>query len=74
MEREPFYTWTIYDHPADWPFGAVVRRFNWAQPTLVALYGTSVEHVRRMLLDREPWLACIPRQPEDDPNIVETWL
>lgn len=31
--REPFYLWTIFDSPQDFPGLFVARRFNYDQPT-----------------------------------------
>lgn len=35
------------------------------------LLADTLEEIREML---PPGLVCMPRQPEDDPVIVETWL
>lgn len=68
--------WTIYDHPKDFPDTFVVRPHDllaggiieysegYACPDIEVLR----EHMRAM------GLTCIPRRPEDDPVIVESWL
>lgn len=74
--RGPLRIWTIYDHPSDFPDMFVVRPHDvlpggiveWAEgygcPDIEVLR----EHMRMM------GLTCIPRRPEDDPVIVESWL
>lgn len=67
--------WSVYARPADYPLGFVARRFEihpgYAVATLDARYGPDLEAVRAQL---PPGLVCIPREPDDDPCIVETWL
>lgn len=74
MSREPFYSWTIFNRPADFPMGAVCRKFEWDQPTAECIRGWTVEEVRAKLLARFPDLVCIPRSESDPASIVETWL
>ena len=65
--------WTIYDHPRDHPDSFVVRLW-WGEtpepdahpyPTLVQAREHVAEHG-----------GCfrIPREPNDDPAVLETWL
>lgn len=68
--------WTVYDHPADFPDGFVARL--WAigpggEPlaTRHIVLGATLEAVRALL---PRGLDCLPRQPGDDPCIVECWL
>jgi hypothetical protein len=68
--------WTIYDHPRDYPHCFVARRFlvyaGASKPTDEIVTAPDLEMVRRWCRFRG--LACIPRDPNDDPKIVETWL
>jgi hypothetical protein len=69
------YVYTIYDHPGDYPNHFVVRctliyqgkvmpdDHAWLAPTL--------EQARLFI---PPGLNPLPRNPEDDPVIVECWL
>jgi hypothetical protein len=67
---------TIYDHPADHPGHFVVRRST-VTPTTGMVWDPSVvladtlEAARATVPDG--WRR-LPRQPEDDPVIVETWF
>lgn len=78
MAREPMYAWTIYDRPRDYPNCAVARRFLCElpdpAPTSDFIVGPTVEAVRAEVNKRYPGLVCFPRQPGDEPQIVETWL
>ena len=67
--------WTIYDRPTDHPTGFVVRRFtvtseHGAMPG-EAYTAASLEDARASL---PPDLTRLARWPEDEPQIVETWL
>lgn len=67
--------WVIYERPADYPQGYVLR------PQLASRYGVSVaperqvastvEEVRALL---PPGLVCLGRQEQDDPSILEVWI
>ena len=73
------FTWTIFETPRDFPGKFVVRSFatNAAPPydPIPAPHPAAVvdtlEEARAAL---PPGLAMIPRSPEDDAVIVETWL
>lgn len=71
-------TWTIYDHPADFP-GCYVAR-EWAivgggqiMATGSLIQSDDVETIRQSLLV-DMGLTCLGRSDEDDPTIVETWI
>lgn len=71
-------TWTIYDHPSDFPDNYVVREFRiqaGSDPILgqAHLFLTLAE-ARDALQQLAPSAYCLARQPEDDPTVVETWL
>lgn len=64
-------SWTIYDHPSDFPNTYVARRFVNAKPSTSIIEG-DLEDIRVVL--QEMGLICFQRSPSDDPKIVETWL
>jgi hypothetical protein len=67
--------YTIYESPRDHPGKFVVRRFV---VTGEGAEATAEVHVRDTLrqarLAVPGGLACIPRDPYDEAQIVETWL
>jgi hypothetical protein len=68
-------TYTIYDHPSDYPDGFVVRRFRVMPGGPVAtndVWGAPTLEVARSAVP--PGLYCMERSEGDDPCIVETWL
>jgi hypothetical protein len=68
--------WTIYDHPKDFPNHYVARLYQVdkqgprASATVVA--AETLEALRRPL--RNIGLTRLPRDPSDDPVIIETWV
>ena len=64
--------WTIYRSPADYPTVPYVVR-SWAVgPGVGELgFGDTLAEVRGYLPEG---LVQIPRSPEDEPQIVETWI
>lgn len=66
--------WTIYERPADYPDLFVARLFIGGKPSAKALFGRTLDEVRAVLTHTYPGLFCIPRDPRDEPQIVETWL
>lgn len=65
--------WTVYDHPKDFPDCFVARRFNGktSQPTDDIITG-SLDIIRQSM--ELCALHRMPREPVDDPKIVEVWL
>jgi hypothetical protein len=67
--------WTVYERPNDFPQGYVARRWviagGKATPTQTAFTASTLDEIRRNFA---PWFTCLPREPSDDPVIVETWL
>lgn len=69
--------WVVYDSPSDFPGRVVVRRQialsdrRIAKDARAFLFPT-LDDARRWLADLN--LTCLPRFPDDDPVIVETWL
>lgn len=71
----PLSMWVVYARPADFPDEFVARRFTISggqeRPTDELLRADSLEALRRLA----PFgLGAIPRQPGDDPVIVECWV
>jgi len=71
--------WTVYDRPADYPDKFVARRFDVGSdgrgptPSDSVIVAPDLEMLR-YILAFQLHLVCLTRSPEDDPNIVETWL
>lgn len=67
--------YTIYDRPADHPSSVVLRRWivdgRGTQPAESALCNT-IDEARAILIAHG--LVCIPRDVNDDPVVVETWV
>jgi len=64
--------WTIYDNPDDYPGQFVARLFLGEQPTDSVIVSDDLQTLRNVL--RRQALYRLPRQEDDDPVIVETWL
>jgi len=64
--------WVIYDHPSDYPNSFVAREFVLDKPTENFIAIANLDELRGHFL--EIGLTCITRSPEDEPQIVETWL
>lgn len=68
--------WTVTLNPSDYPGKAVARRWVVTAKAQVAtdeaVIADDLAKVRLVLEDRG--LVCIPRSPEDDPVIVESWV
>lgn len=63
--------YVIYDHPRDYPNCFVVRLWEGGRPTLTHVLASSLDHARKQV---PHGLTRIPRVPQDDPVIVETWI
>lgn len=66
--------WTIYDHPRDYPDKFVARPTYVGQRTSIGrtvLQADTLAALRELL---PLGLVRMPRLPEDDPVIVETWM
>jgi hypothetical protein len=71
-EHGPFVLWTVYDRPADFPGLYVARKFTLNGPTSDVMAYPSLEPLREVL--RHKGLCPIPRSPDDDPVIIESWI
>jgi hypothetical protein len=73
---KPLSLWTVYDHPRDFPKNYVARRHEIHSgrvvPTDDLLICSELAAIRENLAERG--LTVLPRQPQDDPVIVEVWL
>ena len=69
--------WAVYDHPKDYPDKYVARRFDasrdGAKVSNSIIIAGDLETLRTILAI-EMQLTCIPRDPADDPVIMETWV
>jgi hypothetical protein len=66
--------WTVYIKPIDYPGKVVVRRFELDHPTGDVHTFESVGPARRWILENTEAAVRFPREPADDPCILETWL
>ena len=69
--------WTVYDSPKDYPGKYVARRYDIERHGPVAsdsvIVSPDLEMIRHVMI-AELRLTCLPREPADDPRIVENWL
>ena len=76
MTTNELSAWTLYDSPADAPGYFVLRRWvvdsNGERATPQAFLCKDAQPLRDKM--RERGLTCVPRHPEDEPQIVEVWL
>ena len=68
---KPLSIWTVYFNPTDFPGLFVVRRFELDQRTDEHYTGATLGEVRGFI---PPNLYRMPRNPDDEPHIVECWL
>lgn len=69
--------WTVYDHPSDFPDMYVARKYEvWrragAVATALVLAHPNIDKVRDSMVLMG--LTPLARDPNDDGNIVETWI
>lgn len=80
--RDRFSVYTIYDHPKDHPDYYVLRPWDvidGKDAPRIAPNGLPVCGLFKELESAREWCAQyglhrLPRQPGDDPVIVETWI
>ena len=63
--------WVVYEHPKDFPDEFVARRFVGDSATSDVLRAPTLAKLRAQL---PPDLIYLPRDPSDDPVIVESWI
>jgi hypothetical protein len=68
--------WTIYDHPKDFPDHFVARKWLITAGEAVATAETmseeDLETLRKYMIASGAY--CLPRQPDDGPVVVESWI
>lgn len=65
--------WTVYDRPKEHPDSYVVRLWWGETPEEHAwVFDTLIE--ARFMIENAGGCFCIPREPNDDPAVLETWL
>jgi len=64
--------WTIYDHPLDFPYGYIARKFVDSVPTETSISSSRLEQLRDIF--RKQQLTVFLRDDKDDPCIIETWF
>lgn len=76
QERGVLSVWTIYERPRDYPDGYIARRHEVGGGPRPLATGDTVtgglEEIRRVF-----WgvgLAKLSRSPDDEPQIVESWV
>jgi hypothetical protein len=73
-----FDTWTVYEHPADYPEGYVVRVWRIASGGDIemgrARMAGSLEEARALIPIDQLGLVRIARELDDDPAVYETWF
>lgn len=77
--REQLPMWVVTKQPTDYPSGYVARLFltlhhgPWqAGPTNAALFAAEIDPLREFL--QLMGLVRLARDPNDEPQIVESWL
>lgn len=66
--------WIVHDRPLDYPTSFVARRWiidKAAIPTVDVKVAPTLEELRALLPEG---LYCLPRDPNDEPKIVEVWM
>lgn len=75
LKRGALAIWTIYNRPLDHPDGFIARLHEVAKgkngPTDKTVAG-DLHLIRRVLY--RAGLTRMPRSPDDEPQIVESWL
>lgn len=70
--------WVVFDRPRDYPDGAVARRFEIDRggpfATETVIMAPSIGALRALLGEVAPTAIVVPRDPSDEPQIVEVWL
>jgi len=64
----------VHERPSDYPNSFVARRHEFGVPTGDVVEAANLFELREKLLANNPGLCRIPREPFDDPVIVEVWF
>lgn len=75
--RNSLEMWTVYDHPRDFPNDYVARKWvvngdGSYGPDEEVMICSELEPIRERLA--ASGYACMPRDPNDDATILETWI
>jgi hypothetical protein len=71
-QRGALTIWTIYDKPTDYPHGIVARRHEVPGGPTNDMLIAELEFLRECF--RAAGLVLVPRAPNDDDKIIETWI
>ena len=67
--------WTVYDNPLDFPGLFVARKSVTHKGAVLhtheVLTASTLQELRELI---PPGLFCMPRDPSDEPQIVECWF
>jgi hypothetical protein len=63
--------WTVYENPRDYPGKFVARLFLNDEPTQIHHVAATLWQLLEMIPEN---LVRIPRDPQDDPCILEVWI
>jgi len=77
MSIDKLAIWTVYENPSDYPDMYVARLWEIGGRSAIAATGQLMVEKRLFKLRqrlRKLGLFCMPRQDDDDPVIVETWM
>jgi hypothetical protein len=67
--------WTIYDKPIDYPQKFVARRFEVVRGSVNITSDLYICDTLEEARSKLPYgVDCIPRDPSDEPHIVESWI
>lgn len=74
--RDALRIWTVYDHPTDFPEHYVARLFlvtgKGSEATTITAINRDLKLLREQL--ERLGLTRLPRDPNDEPQIVESWV
>lgn len=65
--------WTIYEKPRDFPDKWCVRVW-WGEVSEPTGHACDSLELARLVVEKQGGCFRIPRSPDDDPVIVESWL
>lgn len=76
--NEPLRMWTLYAHPLDYPQGYVAREWvvldGREQASHTAFYSETLDEMSAFFDEHYPHLIFMLRSPDDEPQIVGTWI
>lgn len=66
--------WTIYNRPCDYPKGYIARKFWVTSKSTTPTEQTITGDLNFIRSELPPGLVCFHRDPNDEPDVVETWM